>query len=115
MKSVTQLKGLADIRTALSTHARSTSRHKGTPYLEIMAFGMEKLRLDTQLALNRKQRQRIQKRLGEVNQAMGVRLGQVQGEGSSVSHSTGQLSDKKGHPEINQPRPKGLRTIALDY
>lgn len=66
MKGVSHLKGVSDIRTAISAHYRSTSRQKGTPYLEIMSFGMELLRLQEEAARLDKRRRRVGRRLSEI-------------------------------------------------
>lgn len=79
MKSVSDLKGLADMRTALSTHLRSRSRDKGTPYQEIFSFGMEGLRLERELELGTKRQSRVKRRLGEVRKVIEARMGQVRG------------------------------------
>lgn len=78
MRSVTHLRGLGDIRTSVSTHARSASRHEGTPYLEITALGMERLRLMKEQAWMAKRQERIGRRVVELRKLMDRGLTQVQ-------------------------------------
>jgi len=78
MKSVTQLRSLGDIRTAVSTHTRSTPRHKGSTYLDILSLGMEQLRLETEQAWLARRRRRIERRVREIQENMGGFLAEVQ-------------------------------------
>ncbi len=107
MRSVSHMKGVADIRTAVSGHCRSASRHQGTPFLEIMALGMEKLRLEREVEGFAKREERIRKRLAEIRVLTESRIGQVQ-------------KDDPPGPEaprhVEQPRAGGpWRTMAVEY
>ncbi len=82
MKSVTQLKNLGDMRTTISTHARSTPRLKGSTYLEVYLLDKERQRLETEREMLAKRQQRIEARLEEIRQATALLLGKV--EQSSV-------------------------------
>jgi vacuolar-type H+-ATPase subunit I/STV1 len=68
MRSITQTKSLRDVRTTVSTHARSVPRQKGSTYLEIYLRDKEKQRLETELAIHAKSQQRIEARLREIGQ-----------------------------------------------
>jgi hypothetical protein len=80
MKRATELKTLGDIRTIISTHTRSVPRHKGSTYLDTLSLGMEKLRLETELAVLARRRGRLEKRLQEVHETMGKGLLEMQQE-----------------------------------
>ncbi len=115
MKGNADLKGLRDVRTAISTHSRSTSRHKGTPYLEILALGMEKLRLKTALSQINDRVGRIEARLKELNQALEERLQMVSEETPAKPAATGKAgrepSTSKGSPKA----PPGFKTMKVEY
>jgi len=80
MKTVSELKTLGDIRTVVSTHTRSVPRHKGSTYLDILSLGMEKLRLETELAWHARRQGRLELRLQEIQETMGNRLMEMQRE-----------------------------------
>jgi hypothetical protein len=80
MKRATEMKTLGDIRTGVSTHTRSVPRHKGSTYLDILSLGMEKLRLETQLTWAARRRERMERRLNEIQEVMSQRLVEMQQE-----------------------------------
>jgi hypothetical protein len=101
------MRGVADIRTVISAHYRSTSRHDGTPYLEIMALGLEELRLEKDLEWLGRREERIRKRLAEIKTLKETRVSQVQEDDSPVP-------ELPRHEE--QPRARGRwRTMAVEY
>lgn len=108
MRGVSHIKGVADMRTAISTHYRSTSRHQGTPYLEILALGMEKLRLEKEVQWQGKREERIRKRLAEIKTLMETRVSQVQDNDPPVTKAPG---------PGEQPAPSGgpWRTMKVEY
>lgn len=109
MKGVGHLKGLADVRTALSTRSRNTSRHKGTPFLEIMALGMEKLRLEGQLEWVAKRQGRSLARIEEVRQLLDTRIRGVQEEDTSCAPAASQTGMKRKAGEGS------WRTMTVSY
>jgi hypothetical protein len=108
MRNVSRAKGVADMRTAVSTHYRSASRHEGTPYLEILALGMEKLRLEKELAMLGKREERIRKRLAEIKTLMETRVSRVQDDDPPRSNTS---------PSGEQPAPGGgpWRKMTVGY
>lgn len=115
MKTVTETKGLRDIRTAISSHTRSTSRHKGTPYLEILSLGMEKLRLSTELSQINDRVGRIEARLNEIGQALRERLTIVAEEVPS-EHGPGAEAAVDSHPSEAGPKaPRGFKSMKVEY
>lgn len=70
MRSITQIKSLGDMRTTISTHARSTPRQQGSTYLEVYLLDKERQRLETELAMLAKRQRRVEARLGEIRQAV---------------------------------------------
>lgn len=115
VRSITELQGLHDIRTVISTHARSSSRHKGTPYLEIMSLGMEKLRLDTELARLTRFRTRIEGRLSEIRNLMEERLNMVRGEDSAGSDSPTESMGGNRAQGGAGTAPRNWRTMRVEY
>jgi hypothetical protein len=115
MTDNSELKGLRDIRTCISTHSRSTSRHKGTPYLEILALGMERLHLEAELARVAKRQRRIETRLEEMRQVMGDRLTQVR-DGLPSDDGAEKAITVDPWPRMRRrPLPTNLRSIPLEY
>ncbi|MBI4289401.1 MAG: hypothetical protein HY671_13370 [Chloroflexi bacterium] len=70
MKSVTQMKSLGDMRTIISTHARSTPHETGSTYLEVYLLDKERQRLETEMSMLNKRQGRIQGRLDEISKAV---------------------------------------------
>ena len=115
MKRVTELKTLGDIRTIISTHTRSVPRHKGSTYLDILSLGMEKLRLETELAWHARRQGRLEQRLQEAQETMGKRLLEMQQE---LPASAPPPTPPGGHnhvpraPEENEAR---WRSMTIEY
>lgn len=99
MKSVTQLKSLGDIRTTISTHARSTPRQQGSTYLEVYLLDKEKQRLETELAMLTKRQKRIERRLDEIGESMKWLMSKRDQEESRVEPS--------GSPATGARRDRG--------
>ena len=114
MSSTSDLKGLRDIKTAISTHSRSASRHKATPYLEISSFGLEKLRLETELARLAKRQGRIEPRLGEIRQLLGERVTRIQEE-QPETDPAGKAGVDERATEARRSVPPNLRTMKVEY
>ena len=127
MKNVNDLRKLRDIRTGISTHSRSVSRTRGTPYLEILSLGMEKLRLETERAQLLRNKERIDRRLAEIRHILGDRLDTVQeeisaegddsppasGGGSFTNGQHGPLDKSQHKPGI--PDSENRTTLTIDY
>lgn len=114
MRSVTELKGLGDISTTISTHTHSTPRHKGTTYLEILSLGMEKQRLQVELGMLLKRKRRIDDRLAEIREAMLKLVGQVEDESSSIPGPLPAPARVGPAPKLSGIPPK-TRTMTLEY
>ncbi|MEW6034234.1 MAG: hypothetical protein AB1603_05215 [Chloroflexota bacterium] len=98
MKSVTQMKSLGDMRTTISTHARSTPRQKGSTFLEVYLLDKEKQRLETELGMLIKRQRRIEGRLREVRGAMDRLLVKGQQEGQAPPDLSVTPGDKGHEP-----------------
>ena len=85
MKSATQIRSLGDVKTNISTHARSTPRRKGTAYLEVYLLERERQRLETELAVLSKRRGRIEPRLQEIRASVQNLVRKAQEEESGKS------------------------------
>ncbi len=113
MRSVVELKSLGDIRTTISTHSRSTPRHKATTYLEILSLGMEKQRLQAEMAVLGKRQHRIDLRLAEIREAMGKLVGRV--EEDRVAPPTAGATGSHGPPPRQANRPAKCREVTVGY
>lgn len=113
MNSITQTKGLGDIRTIISTHTRSVPRHKGSLYLDILSVGMEKLRLETELAWLARRQRRIDGRLEEIREAMSDLADQAKAEGAAPPSDPAAAGSKRGDGNI--PSPRRWPTLAIEY
>ncbi len=117
MKSMTQLKSLADMRTVISTHIRSTPRHKGTAYLEVLSLGMERMRLEAELEMLSKRRKRIEGRLEEIRVSMGDLVKEVQQkqQGPSASHPGATNAENVAREKSGSPDLRRWRNMTVDY
>lgn len=112
MRSVTQLKSLGDIRTTISTHARSTPRQRGSTYLQVYLLDMERQRLQTELLMLTKRQRRINARLAEIHEEMG-RLKQEAGSSSGLSLAAPVAG--KGLAENNPSDGQRWREMTVGY
>jgi hypothetical protein len=70
MKGMGRPKGLADIRTIIGTHGRSTPRNNRHGYLDAYALDRELKRMEQELEALDKRRARVEARLNEVRRAL---------------------------------------------
>jgi chromosome segregation ATPase len=112
MRSVTQLKSLGDIRTTISTHARSTPRQGGSTYLQVYLLDMERQRLQTELLLLTRRQRRLDARLAEIREEM-ERLKQEAGSSSGLSPATPMVG--KGSAENNPSGGQRWREMTVGY
>lgn len=115
VKSITLAKGLRDVRTGISTHSRSTPRVKGSTYLEVFSLDKEKLRLETELAQIAKRQRSIERRLGEVREAMGKLLAKAGAEGSPVAPHAAAPTGKGQEPGAGGSGPRQWHTMPVEY
>ena len=115
MKRATEMKTLGDIRTIISTHTRSVPRHKGSTYLDILSLGMEKLRLETELAWHARRQGRLEQRLQEAQETMGKRLLEMQQElpGAALPPTTPGGQDHT--PTEVKPNGGTWRSMTIEY
>jgi len=115
MKRATELKTLGDIRTMISTHARSAPRHKGSTYLDILSLGMEKLRLETELAWHARRQRRLEQRLQEAQQTMGERLLEMQQELPAAARPPTPPAGQDHTPTEAQDNGRPWRSMTIGY
>ena len=117
MKSITQMKSLADMRTVISTHIRSTPRHKGTAYLEVLSRGMERMRLEAELEVLTRRRNRIEGRLEEIRVSMEDLVQEVQQkqQGPPVSHPGATDAENGAREKNGSPDPRRWRSMPIEY
>ncbi len=108
------MKTLADIRTAISTRYRSASRHKATPYLEVMSLGLEKLRLERELEYMGRREERVHKRLAEAKTLLQTRLSQVKDKDRPAPEALGHVDPPtSGKGPSSGKRP--FRSMSVEY
>jgi hypothetical protein len=115
MKRATELKTLGDIRTVVSTHTRSVPRHKGSTYLDILALGMEKLRLETQLTWAARRRERMERRLNEIQEVMSRRLLEMQQELPAAALPPAPPGGQDHTPTAAQDNGEPWRSMTIGY
>ncbi|MFH1141567.1 MAG: hypothetical protein V1724_07930 [Chloroflexota bacterium] len=115
MKGVVDVKGLPDIRTALSTRSRSASRHRGTPYLEILSLGMQKLRLSSEIERLTERLERTDSKLEEIRDSLQKRLVMVAEESLPGSNSQPRPAGIPRSTEQGPARSRPWKTVTVDY
>ena len=70
MRDSTELKGLGDLRTSITTHVRSNPAREGTEYLDLYLATNEKKRLARLTHTWEKQKRRVQARHVAVSKSM---------------------------------------------
>ena len=113
MNSMTNLKSLGDIRSVVSTHTRSTPRHKGSAYLDTLSLGMEKQRLEAELAWLARRRGRIELRLQEIRKIMEGLLEKVASELPASSDSA--TPEGNARPPAVRARRGNWKHLTLSY
>ena len=115
MKSVTEIKSLGDVRTHISTHARSAPRRKGATYLEVYLLDKERQRLETELTALSRHRSRIEPRLQEIRASLGNLVRKAQEEGSLKPGPAASPSEEKPRPKARGSHPQEWTTIPVEY
>lgn len=97
-KSITRMKSLGDLKTTISTHARSTPREEGETFLEVYLLDKERQRLETEVAMHFKRTDRIQIRLAEIARVMAVLLEKSRQEKAALAERDSQAGGRGGPP-----------------
>jgi len=109
VQGISQVKGLRDVRTTISTQVRACPRTKGSTYLEVYRLDKEKQRLEMVLLAMAKQQQRINRRLGEIREAV-ARLMDGQKEVAAAPRKR----TARGHSEAKEAGPR-WKKLTLGY
>lgn len=115
MKDVTELKGLSDLRTAMTTHVRSKPPQEGTEYLELYLASNEKKRLAKLVQTWEKQKDRAQERHVAVSESIANvehKLGLEQTAEGSNSLTEPSADSKQAAPDYQRQQ---WNTMPLDY
>ena len=115
MGDVTELKGLGDIRTALSSRLHSKPAQKGTAHRDLYILGNEKRRLEKELVRLERQQKRVQEHLAETVQEIAKLQQEAQLEDSSQEASTIPVTRERQSarpPDYSQRRWKKM---TVDY
>lgn len=115
MKGIAELKSLRDIRTALSTRSRSASWHKGTPYLEILSLGLDKLRLSSEQTRLAERVERVDALLKEIRIALGDRLTMVAEESPQGSNAPAGVAGEQRPSSGNPTGLRGWKKMTVEY
>lgn len=115
MKDVTELKGLSDLRTAITTHVRSKPAQEGTEYLELYLASNEKKRLGKLTQTWEKQQRRAHRRQAAVSQS----IAKLEKKVGLAETPDGGLSPEAEPGEGQDPAPDYTRrrwkTMPLEY
>jgi len=117
MKSVTQIKSLGDIKTTITTHARSVPRQEGSTYLEVFLLDKERRRMEAELAMLRKRQGRIEVRLGEIREVVDHLLCKEQQEREALPAPSANASggEAQGPPGNNAPKGQKWGRMTVEY
>lgn len=115
MKSVTEIKSLGDMRTNITTHARSAPRRKGATYLEVYLLDRERQRLETELTALARHQSRIEPRLQEVRASLENLVRKAQEEESMRPGPAASSFEGKPTPKAPKARAQEWTTIPVEY
>ena len=115
MRDVTELKGLGNIRTALSTRLHAKPAQKGTAHRDLYILGNEKRRMEKEVVRLERQQKRVREHLAEVCQAIEELEKEAQLEGSSQMGSIDLAGGKKGPPPASQYNQRRWKKMTLEY
>ena len=115
MGDVTELKGLGNIRTALSTRLHSKPAQKGTAHRDLYILGNEKKRLEKEVVRLERQQKRVQEHLAEVCQTIKELEKEAQREESSQGASTDVAGGEKQPAPASQYSRRRWKKMTLDY
>jgi septal ring factor EnvC (AmiA/AmiB activator) len=101
MKTIQQLPNLSDIKSVRSIGATSIPKIKRPPHLDLYVLGMEKSRLEKELAALNKRRNTVIKNLAGVNE-------QIQ-KLQKQTYEQQRNKDKENTPQ------KPLKTLTVNY
>ena len=113
-QNVMNLKGLGDMRTALTTRIHSKPPQKGTAHRDLHILGKERDRLETELMRLERQRKRGQKHLAEILQTIAKLQQEAQIEDMSLGTSAdpGDGNRCTATPEYTR---RQWKTMSVDY
>ena len=114
MRNVTDLKGLGDIKTALSTRTHSKPAQKGTAHRDLYLLVKEKERLERELVQLERKQKRVQKHLAEILQTIAKLQQEAQIEDVSLETSAdpGDGNTRTATPEY---MCRQWKTMSLNY
>lgn len=115
MGDVTELKGLGNIRTALSTRLHAKPAQKGTAHRDLYILGNEKRRIEKDLVRLERQQKRIREHLAEVCQAMEELEKEAQLEGSSQMGSIDLAGGKKEPAPASRYSQRRWKKMPFEY
>jgi len=115
MAGVTELKGLGNIRTALSTRLHAKPAQKGTAHRDLYILGNEKKRLEKEVTRLERQQKRVREHLAEVCQAIEGLEKEAQLEGSSQMGSIDLAGGKKEPAPASQYSQRQWKKMTFEY
>ena len=115
MKDATELKGLGDLRTAITTHVRSKPSQEGTEYLDLYLASKEKKRLAKLTQTWEKQKTRAQGRHAAVNESIAKLEEKVGLERSADADSLTEPAAGDGQTPAPDYTRRQWKTMSLDY
>jgi hypothetical protein len=101
MKTIQQLPNLSDIKSVRSIGATSIPKIKRPAHLDLYAFGMEKSRLEKELAALNKRRSTVKKNLAGVNE--------------QIERLQKQMCEQQRNKTQESIPQKSLKTMTVNY
>ncbi|MFH1613730.1 MAG: hypothetical protein ABIG61_01420 [Planctomycetota bacterium] len=101
MKSMQQLPNLSDIKSVRSIGATSIPKIKRPAHLDLYVLGMEKSRLEKELAVLNKRRNTVMRSLADVS--------------AQVEKLRKQTYEQQGNKDQENTPQKPLKTLAVSY
>ena len=117
-KTVSDFKGVPDIKTAISKHIRSMPRQDDRYYLDLYLLQKEQQRLEREAGWADKRKKRVQKRASDVQQEIAAQEKKAL-EGMSILQESppdrpSQIEDKE-ETQSDKHKAKKWTTMSLEY
>ena len=113
MADATNLRGVNDVRTALSARLRAAPAQKGTVHRGLYLLGTEKQRLEKEITRLERQQRRVEQRLKETLEAIAKMQEKTQAEiqGSETAPDAGARNKRAAAPK----RTGQWSTMPVEY
>lgn len=115
MEDRKEVRGVGDIRTALSGRIRSTPAQKGTTHRDLYLLGEVRGRLEQEIWRLRRQQRRVEARLAEAVRAIARLCQEVEQADRSASAAAAPVPGEPAPGPAAEDRGRRWRKITLGY